>query len=247
MGEEFIEGLQELCVIYAKTKRFVLIAEQADPESRSNIAIFKEQRDALDHIMRGLAAHFGEDESGGPDYLRSQIEKARGHLYRAAYDALDGAGISSKIRIDDAMKNVSVDAIAAVYKDYYDRVSEIDEIDERIIEYRNSKDVRPNTPQHLEKYRTDVARLCELAKEITHKIPAFAEWERRNRKRMLKFIIGVPAALVILGCVLKFAGDYYLKTLPQTPPVISAPGGHVPPALPVPPLWRYVSAFRAPS
>lgn len=46
--------LCELVSLYTKTKRLVLLAEQLDTESKSNIAIFKEQRDALDHLMRAL-------------------------------------------------------------------------------------------------------------------------------------------------------------------------------------------------
>lgn len=211
MTAEFLAGLEEITSLYAKTKGLVLLAEQFDPESRSNIAIFKEQRDALDHIMRGFGECFDKTKEPDGVYLRSQIEKARGHLFRSAYDALDGVGVSCKLRINEAMIGVSLDAIAAVYPDYYRHVSEVDEIDLKIAEHRRKKDVTEQTIGNLDAYCNDVNRLSALAKAAFHRRPAFQEYDKRARAKILRFIVGVPILLVVLVCVLKFAGDYYLK------------------------------------
>jgi hypothetical protein len=188
------------------------LAEQFDPESRSNIAIFKEQRDALDHIMRGFGECFDKTKQPDEVYLRSQIEKARGHLFRAAYDALDGVGVSSKLRINDAMKGVSLDAIAAVYPEYYQHVKEIDEIDLKIAEHRRKKDVTEQTLGNLGAYCNDVERLSDLARGASHRRPAFQDWEKRNRHKTVRDLIGASLLLVVVGSVLNFAGDLYIKT-----------------------------------
>ncbi len=207
MTAEFLAGLEEITNLYAKTKGFVLLAEQFDPESRSNIAIFKEQRDALYYIMRGFGGCFDKTKEPDGAYLRSQIEKARGHLFRSAYDALDGVGVSCKLRISEATNGVSLDAIAAVYPEYYHHVSEVDEIDLKIAEHRRKKDVTEQTIGNLEAYRNDVERLSALAKAAFHRRPAFQEYEKRARAKTLRFIVGVPVLLVVVGCTLTFFGN----------------------------------------
>ena len=218
MTDDFLAGLEEIYVLYAKTKGFVLLAEQFDPESRSNIAIFKEQRDALDHLMRGFAECFDKTKEPDNEYLRSQIDKARGHLFRAAYDALDGVGVSGKLRIHEAMKGVSGEAINEVYKDYYDHVAEVEEIDRKIAGHRKAKDVTDHTIVNLDAYCADVDRLSALAREASRRRPAFQAWEKHNRQKTLRFVIGTSVLLVILGWVLNFLGELYLKNHFPEPP-----------------------------
>jgi hypothetical protein len=217
-SERFLESLRDLGVLYSKTKRFILRAEQVDPQSRSNIAIFKEQRDALDHVMRALWDYFDEGKKPDESYLLGQIEKARGHLFRAAYDALDGAGISFKLRIWEYMEGISNEAISAVYPDYFEHVAEINKIDSQIVEHRKAKDIGRTTMQNMDEYSAVVDRLAELSDIVTEKTPAFHEWQRRDKKHKLIWLISVPAGLVLLGFVLFFLMDLYWRRHPVSPP-----------------------------
>jgi len=181
-NEDFVEALRELGVLYSKTKKYILRTEEVDPESRSNLAIFKEQRDALDHVMRALAEYFDKGSDADEEYLCAQIDNARGHMFRAAYDALDGAGISYKLRINDAMQGISNEAIAAVYPEYHRNVLvDVNEIEVKIAEHRKSKDERRTKMHDLDEYCATIDRLYAHSNEIIRRIPSFQDWQTRHR------------------------------------------------------------------
>jgi hypothetical protein len=48
------------------------------------------ERDALDHLMRFLGDPLSRSPKG-EQYRRDNLDKAIGHIFRAAYDALDMA------------------------------------------------------------------------------------------------------------------------------------------------------------
>jgi hypothetical protein len=214
-NERFLDSLRELGVLYSKTKKFILRAEQVDPQSRSNIAIFKEQRDALDHVMRALWDYFDQGKEQDETYLLEQIGKARGHLFRAAYHALDGAGISFKLRIAEAMQGISNEAISAVHPDYYKHVVEINKIDSQIVEHRKAKDIGRTTMQNMDDYSAVVDRLAELSDIVTEKTPVFHQWQRRNKKNKIIWAIAVPAGLILLSLLLFFFKDLYWRRHPE--------------------------------
>ena len=208
--------LRELGILYAKTKGYILRAEEVDSKLRSNISVFKEQRDGLDHVMRALTEHLEKAEGADEKYIREQIENAKGHIFRAAYDALDGTGISFKIRISKAIEGISNEAITAVCPDYWQRIVELDEIDEQIASHRRNKDERRSTIENLDTYCLSIERLHELAKAITVHVPNFQEWERRQRGKARRTLIILPIVTgVIIGIVLFLLGlakDAYLKS-----------------------------------
>ena len=172
--ERFLEELRELGILYSKTKKFVLNAEQVDPDASSNIPAIGEHRYALDHVMRAIWDYFEKGSGANELYLSGQIENARGHMFRAAYDALDGAGISYKFRIDKAMKGISNDAIAAVHPGYYEKdLPEIYSLESKIAEHRNRKDEQGRTMQDLDDYCATVDSINEISTAIISKVPAF--------------------------------------------------------------------------
>ena len=221
-NEDFRDSLKELNVLYSKTKRFVLRMEQVDPESRSNLAIFKEQRDALDHVMRALAEFFEKGEDADGDYMCQQLDNARGHLFRAAYDALDGAGISYKLRIRDAMEGISNEAISAVYPAYYTAaLPDVYEVENRITEHRQHKDERRTTMPDLDGYSETIDRLYAHNNDILQRIPAFQEWQMRHRRKIIFWSIIFPALLVFLSVLLFTLRDRIFP--PRTPTTIVIP------------------------
>jgi hypothetical protein len=217
MEGSFSARLQELVAIYSRTKKLVLRAEQIDPGARSNIAIFKEQRDALDHIMRAMAKQFESPGNGECDeYCASQFDKARGHLYRAAYDALDGIGVSWKLRINDYLKGVSNEAIKAVYPTYYtEHLPKLDDLDRLIAAHRERKDVVPTTLENLQEYETAVERLAEIGEFARGRVGAIADWNRRERGTILLWKIVVPIGVGILVGILLILVRLWWHTDPQ--------------------------------
>ena len=84
--------------IYVQTKALIITAEETDPKVSSSIAIIREQRDALDHLMRVISDGYAQ-QPRGVAYCQENTEKAIGHFYRAAYDALDSLAISLNSRL----------------------------------------------------------------------------------------------------------------------------------------------------
>lgn len=228
-NDRFQAKLRDLGVLYSKTKRYVLVAEQMDRQSRSNIAIFKEQRDALDHVMRAILGFFANDETPDEEYIFGQIENARGHMFRAAYDALDGTGISYKFRIDDAMRDISNEAISAVYPDYWKHVVEMNQLDQKIALHRENKDEQRRKFEDLDEYCASIERVYELTNCVTEKIPAFQDWQRRNRRKNVIWAISVPVAFLLLSALLGLLIQLYFKnrvtptTSPTHPSSLSSP------------------------
>lgn len=221
-NEKFTQALRELGVLYSKTKKYVLRMEEVDPESRSNLAIFKEQRDALDHVMRALTEFFDKGSEADEDYLCQQVDNARGHMFRAAYDALDGAGVSYKLRISAAMEGISNEAIAAVYPDYHKHVLvDVNKIEERIAEHRKLKDERRTKMHDLDDYCVTIDRLYEHSNNIIERIPSFQDWQRRHRRKVIFWSVITPALLIFLSVTLFTLRDHIFPPRTQNGPTPS--------------------------
>jgi hypothetical protein len=214
-GSPFDRHLQSLIELYVVTKDVVLLAEQRDQDSRSHISVFKEQRDALDHLIRAATRHYGATQAPeSEEYIRGQFSKATGHLYRAAYDALDGMAISFRGQIHNAFQGASNECIQSVFPKYFDHVSEATRLLERVATHRKNKDIGDGTLANLSEYRADIEKLSELAKECQIRSGVVAEkWMGRQRKTDRRFKILVPLILgiicAILGAAAKWAFDRY--------------------------------------
>jgi hypothetical protein len=207
MLDAYESQFRDYSALYAKTKRFILLAEEVDPESRSNIAVFKEQRDAHDHIMR-VVVEAGR-ESPKTDYIDMHFEKARGHLFRAAYDALEGIAISCKLKLVP-LSDVPNGAFSAVYPEYWQQIVHFDKTHREITMARSNKDIGRDTLQNLERYEQQVDHLYKVHHEMLLRVPALEDWTRRNEReknaegaRQLKFkwkeflIFGAIGALIV--------------------------------------------------
>lgn len=207
----FWRELQNLTVLYAKTKVYILRAEQVDPELRSNISVFKEQRDGLDHIMRAISEHLGKPGGGDDQYIMQQIENAEGHIFRAAFDALDGTGISYKFRISAATAGIPPEAITAVYPQYYQCVTEMNDIDQNIVAHRNAKDERRTSIAELDDYCASIERLHQLSQDIVAQVPNFQDWKRRQRRSNLLKLMALPLIVGLILGASNFAGQAYWR------------------------------------
>ncbi|MGA2662612.1 MAG: hypothetical protein ABSH34_34465 [Verrucomicrobiota bacterium] len=237
--EEYAREFEGLVSLYTKTKALILRAEQVDPDSASNIAVFKEQRDAADHVMRILGAmHFNPpDGVTKDDYIRTHFDKARSHLFRASFDSLDGIGLSSKLLLKQDIAGISNEAISAVYPTYWEKVVEFDKLDEEVTKHRNAKDIGSNTLSHLESYSAVVDGLHATAQEIRQHIKHLRDWDARNkekaskdarldlRKEVIKFFLFA----FIGGLVLEAVKAALLKPAPlsRPPAAMAATNGPV--------------------
>jgi hypothetical protein len=214
--------LKELAEIYVKAKLMVLLAEELDPSFRSNVMVIKELRDSNDHLMRLFEEWFiNPAPEKNEKYMLAQIDKARGHVFRAGYDAIDGIVVSYKIKAAKAMDKISNEAIAAVYPDYYSHAIEVDVLCEKVANHRNEKDVADDSLKNLENYAEDAKRVAEFCKKSLSHVPAMIKWDKKNWWSNIWEKVVLALLLTIVGA---FALAYaeHLINPPEKPPQVPA-------------------------
>ena len=126
--------------LYRDAKIIILYAEEVDPTNSANIQIVKELRDALDHLMRLFLNKVNPDSDENGTYGLAQIDKAIGHVYRAAFDALDGTVLSLKTKINDCLVKYDKRVIKEVLPSYWEVKALLNTLCSQISENRSNKD-----------------------------------------------------------------------------------------------------------
>ncbi len=226
-NDYFAEALREIKVLYAKTKGYIIRAEEVDPTLRSNIAVFKEQRDGLDHIIRAVSEYLDKGDAADKSYVCQQFKDAEGHLYRAAYDALDGMGISYKLRLNQVVSDFPIQAILAAYPEYADALEAIDAVEERVVEHRNSKDQRRTTLSELDEYFATIKTVDKHSKAILRRVPFIRQLDRSENRKAIIFLALLPIGIAVFLVLADFARDYYWRwrdeQMRQHQPVLTTP------------------------
>jgi hypothetical protein len=115
---------------FLKVKPIVTGAERMDPEQRMVITAAIEIRSAFDHIMRvdgfieGSVSEstVAESQLTVFEYCKKNLDKAHGHLYRAAYDAYDIIAFSLTETIEKALPKISQEALYTVISDAANKI-----------------------------------------------------------------------------------------------------------------------------
>ena len=120
------DDLVTIAKYYEVTKRLLILGEQLDLESRTLPQVINELRNCLDHLMRVVQFKAGirssVQDNSLADYTEMNINKAYGHVYRAAYDALDWIAMIIKERVVYELRPFSVEAINTVWPEYYSQL-----------------------------------------------------------------------------------------------------------------------------
>jgi hypothetical protein len=222
------EKLERLLEAYKQAKSLVIYAEEVDPESRSNLQVVKELRDAFDHLMKVLIAK-KEPRQAKPEVLEREclenLEKSIGHVYRASFDALDGTVLSLKELIAEELSSYPLDAVVQVFPDYFDIKIQLHKLIEQVSVHRANKDVSESTNSLLDAYVADVARTKVIHEKILHAGPAIEEASRESKKKAhreqtsqlkIKILGGVVVALIIWVVTLLY--NSYTSHSPQATP-----------------------------
>ena len=142
------------------------------------------------------------------EYKRTQLDKAKGHLFRAAFDSFDGIAISCQSWIKEAFRGVSPDGIMAAFPDYYERIATLIEFSEKISKHRGEKDIGDASFDTLERYRADVEKVVDLTKEALRRARAAREFDSRRFWQKYKDIglYGVPTAIIaaLIGALVAY-------------------------------------------
>lgn len=198
--EEDIPGLKELALLYVQAKALILYAEEIDPDSRSNLQVIKELRDAFDHLMRLIIARVADEVPPGasdPSYCSKNLQKATGHLYRAAFDALDGTVLSLRTRIVEFVEPYSAEVLRTVVPNYWDIRSRLDDLTGRVAEHRGRKDVGSEIGVTLDRYVEDIEIVKALYRELLTYSSALDECAQKQKRTEKAYWLG--AAFIALG------------------------------------------------
>jgi hypothetical protein len=136
-SEKEQETLLKLVKLYSETKVIIVYSEEVDADSKYNIQIWKELRDAFDHLVRAFINKNENTET----YFLINLEKSYAHVYRACYDAAEGAVFSLKKNILDIIFPYSQSQLVKIVPNYSDDRILIEKINSKLAIYRNNKDI----------------------------------------------------------------------------------------------------------
>lgn len=142
-GEEETEKIKDTLEVYIFVKELLIYNEIIDPNSNTFPQILNELRNAYDHLNRVLIEKLELDEvARESDYSIKTLDKVLGHVYRAAYDALDWLNVNIVEDINEELKPFSRESIRAVVPEYYrDIRPKLPKYERKISKLRMDKDI----------------------------------------------------------------------------------------------------------
>lgn len=202
--EKDLEQIKQLHDLYRDVKVIILIVEEVDPESRSNLQIAKELRDAFDHLMTVIDTRVNLESNEINDrdgYVEKNMDKVIGHVYRAAFDALDGSIISLKELIVNALEEYPSDVIKDVIPNYWNIRGKLHELTENVASYRSRKDLGQASDQALNDYIRDVKVIDAVYREILSKGDVLDERNKEKSKAESKAYLKSIGSMIIAALV----------------------------------------------
>jgi|WetSurMetagenome_2_1015567.scaffolds.fasta_scaffold00534_28 hypothetical protein len=199
--------LEQVCREYIKTKELVSKAESIDKKSGANIQINKEFRDALSHLIRifgdQLITGGKKKRKEGNTYYEINFDKARGHIYRAGYDAIDGIAISLRESINNTEKySLSIQTQAVPH--FAKKIANLDNYHERIVKYKNEKDIGEQSSITFSQCIKELDEIRDDAQEIEKSISIMEDFrlqKLKDRKFTWWQSLLVAAGTLILGFI----------------------------------------------
>lgn len=155
---------REVIDLYFEVKSLIAYAEISDEEQRLHLPAILEMRSALDHLMRVMHATVSEgqgapingivddprpnlpieDDAFRGSYCRDNLSKAKGHLYRAAYDVLDVLVMSALADYDRLVRHFDFDDICEALPDEFPtHYARIEKARRMVVQCKMFKDVEP--------------------------------------------------------------------------------------------------------
>lgn len=151
--------------IYNSTKELYILAEEYDDELSSFIQPIKEQKDSLEHIVRAyMKLYSNEDitENFDEDYVKQNLSKAMGHVFRAFFDTADILSIILREKISSHLKLFTYAKIVEVWPKYEDVRKRLIDMPKLFAEFRFKKDIAKNSNETRKMVEDYVDRLKEL-------------------------------------------------------------------------------------
>lgn len=157
--------------VYNEMKRIYISSEEIAQDFSVTVQPIKEQRDALDHIVRVYESVINNKESENLEgYIDKNFSKALGHLYRAYYDSADIFSIILRERISAYLSKFSYSQLAKVWRGYKNERKNLFDINKKIVELRLKKGTNKKEEQEeIFKEYSDIIRYLSGLNEYIFK------------------------------------------------------------------------------
>ncbi len=193
-NKQYTELLEEITELYGRAKELMLFAEEIDPQKRTHFQPINELRHAFDHEMRIFAVKFNIYEPkkvSKAKYIKKNLDKAVGHVYRSCYDTLDWISINMRLKITEEVKGFSNESIKTTIPTYYSEIRPFCEyVDEEIAKLRSDKDVaecRENPG--IDHYVTLIKQLRTHHNTIIKAKPSMIEHKQKEDEQKWKDVL----------------------------------------------------------
>ena len=136
---------------------------------------------------------------------KKNIQKSIGHVYRAAFDALDGAVMSLREKIISGLDEFPLEAVKDILPAYWDIWVKLEELNETIGDHRARKDIGGNIGETLDRFVKDVDILKSFHKKLLSAGPALEEYkERKNQegKKEKRSLVRISITNAIIGGII---------------------------------------------
>lgn len=222
LSQDDLAALRQLAERYVQIKYIITYAEEIQVDHKADILVYKELRDAMDHLMRvllhGLSPESPSQIESGEEYRRVNLDKSAGHMYRAAFDALDTIILSFKEHINSNLSGYSKDVVTKVLPEYFKLKIKLSKLTDRAAERRGKKDIGRITDDVFNEYVQDVSELKTLHEDVLQAGPEFDEYQKDLTKKEKKnktqsFIQSF--ILVVLSVGLTLLGRWMYETYIQ--------------------------------
>lgn len=205
--------------VHQYTKELLTLAEEISPSLKTFIPPVKEQRDALEHIIRAKAFEIELQDVDNPKYIDEQINKTLGHIYRAFFDVADYFCILMRDEITNLLSDFDSNLIKLSIPTFYTKIRPLlENINREISELRKAKDIAKNEGLiiEVEKYRVICFQLSEFTSLIKSKISDINQLKesihyiKKVSTELIGFIDSYDTAIID-----KVIPNYYSEIRPQ--------------------------------
>lgn len=145
MEKYFSDFWNDYSYIHNATKKLYILIEEYDDELSSFIQPIKEQRDALEHIVRAYNKFYCDKDSHiskiDEQYIKGNLSKALGHNFRAFFDCADILSIIIREKLSLSLSDFSYSEILSAWSDYEEKRLFLEDVPDKFAKLRTSKDV----------------------------------------------------------------------------------------------------------
>jgi len=199
LDKEIFPTLREITELFIIVNAEIIRAEEINPEKKADIQVINELRNTLTHLMRIFTSYFEIERDYDSEYVKLNLEKAFGHVYRAGYDTLDWIALYLRNYITNEISPFSSETLTSVFPEYYKDIKpDLEDINNLIAGKRLEKDVGNPSSENFLEYIKIVKRLRGYYNEVLQKKSSLIEFEEKLKKEQgSKIIIEIIIASFI--------------------------------------------------